>query len=96
MSSQLSPENEAFIQQGIAAGQFASRDEALETGVTFLRERQRLLDRLDESRRQLDAGEFTEYDDQSLRTFFEDVKAQVQARDEDSVVLAMPDRIPHA
>ena len=64
-----SPENEAFLRRETAAGK--ARDEVIDAGLTLLRSRQKLLARLDEGRRQLDDGDYTEYDDQSLDAFFE-------------------------
>jgi Arc/MetJ-type ribon-helix-helix transcriptional regulator len=74
MASQLSPENEAFIQLGIATGAFGSRHEAIDAGVALLRQRARLLQRIDESRRQLDEGDYVEYDEHSLGDYFEQLK----------------------
>ena len=36
-------------------------------------EKKDLLARIDEGRRQLDAGEYTEYDDETLRTLFDEL-----------------------
>jgi Arc/MetJ-type ribon-helix-helix transcriptional regulator len=78
MIPQLSPENEAFIQQGLATGVFGSRDAVIDAGVALLRQRTRLLERIDESRRQLDEGDFVEYDEQSLQVVFEQLKQRAR------------------
>jgi Arc/MetJ-type ribon-helix-helix transcriptional regulator len=69
--SDLSPDIESFIQQEVAVGAYQSRNQAIEAGVELLRRRKALLDRLDESRRQLDEGEYEEYDDEGLRQLFD-------------------------
>lgn len=68
MSLGLSPENEAFLRRELATGK--SRDEVINAGLNMLRSREKLLARLDEARRQLNEGEYTEYDDRSLDAFF--------------------------
>lgn len=70
----LSPDHESFIQQQISTGIFKDRTDALEAGVDLLRQRQALIDRLNESHRQLENGEYVEFDDEGLRDFFEGLK----------------------
>jgi Arc/MetJ-type ribon-helix-helix transcriptional regulator len=70
----LSRDNETFIQQQVAVGAFRDRTDAIEAGVEMLRKRQALIDRLDEGRRQLDQGEYVEFDEKGLRDFFESLK----------------------
>jgi Arc/MetJ-type ribon-helix-helix transcriptional regulator len=78
MSSEISPENEQFIEKQITSGAFHSRAEVLDAGIELLRMRNELLDRIDERRRQLDAGEFTDYDEQGLRKRFEELKERAR------------------
>ena len=78
MVVQLSPENEAFIQEGLAAGVFVSRDEAIDAGVALLRERTRLLEQIDEGARQLAEGDYIELNDQSLGEYFERLKEKAR------------------
>lgn len=80
MSESLSPENEAYVDGQVAGGVFASRDEAIDAGVALLRKREALVTRLKESRRQLDDGQFTDYDDDALAARFEELKAKAAAR----------------
>jgi Arc/MetJ-type ribon-helix-helix transcriptional regulator len=82
MASDLSPDTESFIQQEIAVGAFQSRQDALEAGVALLRKRKALLEKLDEGRRQLDAGEFVEFDEEGLREYFDRLKDRTRARAE--------------
>jgi Arc/MetJ-type ribon-helix-helix transcriptional regulator len=76
MASDLSPDTESFIQQQIALGNFRSRDDAIEAGITLLKRRRELMDRLADSRRQLDEGDYVEYDDDGLRQLFEELIAR--------------------
>jgi Arc/MetJ-type ribon-helix-helix transcriptional regulator len=80
MSSDLSPDTESFIQQEIAVGAFQSREDALEAGVAMLRRRRELIDRLAEGRRQLDEGDYFEYDDEGLRELFEQLIARAEGK----------------
>jgi Arc/MetJ-type ribon-helix-helix transcriptional regulator len=74
MSIPLSSTNEAFIVDAIARGTYRTRDEAIEAGVDLLRRRDQLLARIDEGRRQLDQGDFVEYDEVGLRELGERLK----------------------
>lgn len=74
MSTHLSSDNEAFIADVIARGSFRDRDDVLDAGVAMLRRHQELLARIDEGRRQLDEGEYVEFDDDGLMEFKEHLK----------------------
>ena len=78
MSIDISPENEQFIQQQIKAGVFRTRTDAIDAGVELLRRRKELLDRIDGGRRQLDGGDYHEYDDRSLQQRFDQLKHRAQ------------------
>jgi len=82
MAGDLSQETEAFIEQQIALGAFRDRNDAIEAGVELLRQRKALVDRLAESRRQLDEGEYVEFDEEGLRQFFEGLKERATKRAE--------------
>ena len=69
MSLDLSPENDAFLRRELATGK--TQDEVINAGLNLLRSREKLLARLDEGRRQLDEGQYTEHDDRSLDALFE-------------------------
>ena len=73
MAGDLSHETESFIQSEIAVGTYRDRTDAIEAGVQLLRRRKELLDRLAESRRQLDEGEYVEFDDEGLSRYFEEL-----------------------
>jgi Arc/MetJ-type ribon-helix-helix transcriptional regulator len=70
MSTDLSHDAEAFLSDSVSRGVFPSRVEALEAGVKLLRQRQQFLERVAEGRRQLDEGEYVEFDDDGLKQFF--------------------------
>lgn len=78
MASDISQENEDFIEQEIARGRFRDRADALDAGIELLRQHQALTDRLAASRRQLDNGECTELDSAGLRQLFDDLKDRAQ------------------
>ena len=80
MARELSQKTESFIQQEIALGTFQSRQDALEAGMALLKQRRELIERLAESRRQLDEGEFEEYDEEGLRQLFEQLIARAENR----------------
>ena len=80
MTPSLSPENQTHLDRQVAGGIFSSHDEAIDAGVALLRKRDDLVAQLQESRRQLDAGESTEYDDASLAARFHELKAKAAAR----------------
>jgi Arc/MetJ-type ribon-helix-helix transcriptional regulator len=65
----------------LTRGKFGSREEALDAGVELLRKRDELIDRLRESRRQLDAGEFADYNDDSITVRFDELKRRVLSRE---------------
>jgi Arc/MetJ-type ribon-helix-helix transcriptional regulator len=69
MSSDLSPSSEAFLDDAVARGYFPSRSDALEAAVDLLR-RQQIIEKLAEGRRQLDEGEYVEFDEAGLKEFF--------------------------
>ena len=46
----------------------------IEAGIDMLKQRRRLVDRLNESRRQLDASECQQLDGQGIRSLFDDLK----------------------
>jgi Arc/MetJ-type ribon-helix-helix transcriptional regulator len=71
MSSDLSQSSEAFLHDAVTRGYFPSRNDALEAAVELLRRRQQIIEKLAEGRRQLDEGEYVEFDEEGLREFFD-------------------------
>jgi putative addiction module CopG family antidote len=74
MSINLSSDNEAFIDQAIARGAYRDRVDVIDAGVEMLRRHEQLLARLAEGRRQLNEGEYVEFDEVGLKQFFEQLK----------------------
>ena len=74
MASDITRENQDFIEQEIASGRFRDRAEALDAGIGLLRQQKALTNRLANSRRQLDNGECVELDSAGLHRLFDDLK----------------------
>jgi Arc/MetJ-type ribon-helix-helix transcriptional regulator len=75
MLTDLSGDNEAYIVDAIARGAFRSRTEVIDAGIDMLRKHEQLIAYLKEGRRQLDEGEYVEFDQEGLKQFFEQLKA---------------------
>lgn len=84
MRNGLPADLEQFMEQELAAGKYASREELVAEAVRLLRERERRIKELREeilpALERLDRGEYTEYDEGSLRDLMEDVKARGRVR----------------
>lgn len=80
MNTEISPENEQFIQHVLATGLYQDRSKVLDDAVTLLKRRQELLDHVDEGVRQLRDGERSEYDDDSLRERFQTLEQRIARR----------------
>jgi Arc/MetJ-type ribon-helix-helix transcriptional regulator len=57
MNSQLSPENEQFLEHAISVGIFHDRDEALDRAVAVLRRREQLICDVNKGIDQIESGE---------------------------------------
>ena len=80
MASDLSPDTESFIASEIALGAYPSRHDAIEAGIALLKKRRELLEKLDEGQRQIEAGEYVDFDEDGLRLFFEGLKERARSR----------------
>jgi Arc/MetJ-type ribon-helix-helix transcriptional regulator len=78
MNISISPEQAAFLDQQVAGGAFANPQEAVAAAIDLLRRRADALTNIDSGRRQLDEGDFTEDDEASLRSRFEELKQRVR------------------
>jgi Arc/MetJ-type ribon-helix-helix transcriptional regulator len=78
MSTDLSNDSEAFLGETVSRGFFPSRTAAREAAVELLRERQDLLAQIDVGRRQLEEGEYLEFDQAGLKQFFEGLKQRAR------------------
>jgi Arc/MetJ-type ribon-helix-helix transcriptional regulator len=71
MNVGISSENAQFLQAQVAAGSFASPEEALNAAVNLLRRHEALRAKIQRGCEQLDRGEFLEFDDDGLAEYFE-------------------------
>lgn len=76
MSTDLSAENEQYIATVIARGDFRSRSEVLNMGVEMLRRRDEFAADIEAGSRQLQSGEYRDYDREGLRELFHRIKAE--------------------
>ena len=80
----LTPELQQLVEQGLASGNYGSRDELLLEAVRLLarrdQQREELRRQIQIGCDQLDRGEYTEYDEEGLREQFEQLKARVRQR----------------
>lgn len=87
MLETFSPELRRLVHEAFATGHYASEDDLLIEAVRLLNERNRRLEelrrQLEIGRDQLDRGEYTEYDEVSLRAFFDDLQQRGQQRYEE-------------
>jgi Arc/MetJ-type ribon-helix-helix transcriptional regulator len=82
MATGLSQDNERFIESQIASGMYSDRAAVLNDAVALLKQRQQLLDSIDEGTKQLQDGDYMEYDDDSLRERFNLLKDRARKRAE--------------
>jgi Arc/MetJ-type ribon-helix-helix transcriptional regulator len=68
MSSQLSPENEQFLEQAVAVGMFHDRDEAIDRAVGLLRRREQLIRDVNKGIEQLERGEGVPLDIEQIKS----------------------------
>ena len=79
MQIEISPQHNKFIDRQVACGEFRDRGAALDAAVELLRRRTDTLAKIDNGRQQLDAGKFTEYDDETLKKRFDQIKHRAHA-----------------
>lgn len=88
MNVSLTPELETLVHDKVESGLYTSASEVVREALRLLRERDQIQQqRLAELKReiaigleQLDRGESTTYDDQSLKDFFDEIKVQGRQR----------------
>jgi Arc/MetJ-type ribon-helix-helix transcriptional regulator len=84
MQIELTPEQEAFVQQGIQNGRFQDRVDAMHRAMDHFVERERnryeLILSLDGAESSLRAGEGKTYSDETLHELVEDVERRGLAR----------------
>jgi Arc/MetJ-type ribon-helix-helix transcriptional regulator len=75
MSTNLPPELNRLIAQELALGHYRTEEELLTEAVQLLTQRNALREQIAAGTRQLDSGEYTDYDPQALRQRFDDLKS---------------------
>jgi hypothetical protein len=75
MSTNLPPELNRLIAQELALGHYRTEEELLTEAVQLLTQRNALRDQIEAGTRQLENGEYTDYDPQALRERFDDLKS---------------------
>lgn len=76
MSHDLSPENEAYLNELVASQAFPDRTAALDEAVRVFRRRQTLLGQLAAGVEQLDRGQSVIYGPDEIERFVSDVRAR--------------------
>lgn len=86
MEVNLTAQQQAFIEENLQSGRFASADEAVRAAVELLEQQehelQLLRDAVDEADDDIANGRFVVYTDDTLPQLLEDVKSDVQSRPE--------------
>lgn len=81
MSAGISPENQDFIDDAIAAGHYASREEVLDDAVSRLRSHHQLKEEINRRAEEMEQGKRIELEsDEELRKFFDEFKAEIKQR----------------
>ena len=75
MSTNFPPELNRLIAQELALGHYRTEEELLTEAVGLLIQRNALREQIEAGTRQLENGEYTDYDSQSLRQRFDDLKS---------------------
>jgi Arc/MetJ-type ribon-helix-helix transcriptional regulator len=73
MYSDLSPDNAAFLESQVATGAFRSGGDALNAAVMLLRRRTEVMEKVQLGVKQLENGEYQEFDEEGLDRFFEEL-----------------------
>jgi len=80
MTVEIPPEYRQFVEAVIARGGFQSEVEVVSEALHLLEERDRHMDALRRDIQvgldDLERGDYSEYDDDSLKAFFQEVKAE--------------------
>ena len=82
MTIELPSDAVEFLDDQVASGAFASHAEAVTAAVSLLRQQAEWLHHVDEGQRQLETGDFEEYDDTTLAQRFEELKQKASAQGE--------------
>jgi Arc/MetJ-type ribon-helix-helix transcriptional regulator len=70
MSLHISGEQESFLQQQVELGLFVTKEAALDAAIELLKKSVSLRAHIDRGIAQLDAGDYVEFNEESLNGFF--------------------------
>ena len=73
---EIPQELQQFVQAAVRSGSFQSESEVVAEGLRLLQRREQLRRDVNEGIAQLDRGEYTEYDEATLRERFEQIKTE--------------------
>ncbi len=83
MEVNLTPDQQAFVRQGIASGRYGSAEDAVKEALAAWEEAERvrleLVLALDEAEADLEAGRFSDYGNESLPALAEELKREARA-----------------
>ena len=83
MEVHFTPEQEAFIHQGIASGRYRNAEDALREAMARWEEDERrrmeLLSAFDEAEADLKTGQYTDYTNETLSQLSEELKQEARA-----------------
>jgi len=81
MQAGISPENETFLNEAVAAGMFDSRDDAVNEAITRLRSHHQLKNEINCRRDEMQQGQRIDLEtDQALDAFFDEMCNSWQAK----------------
>ena len=88
MQVELTPEQRAFVQQAIETGRLRHPEEAVQEALSFWEERERaragLLISFDEAEADLHAGDFTDYNNETLQQLADELKREARLPGDDN------------
>lgn len=82
MEVHLTPQQEAFIEQGVREGRFGSAEDALRQALNLLEQQEAMLqelrDAVDEADQNFVSGRYTEYTDETLPQLLDELKREAR------------------
>jgi Arc/MetJ-type ribon-helix-helix transcriptional regulator len=78
MSLQVSGEQESFLQQQVELGLYVTKEAALDAAIELLKKSASLREHIDRGIAQLDAGDYVEFDEESMSGFFDGLLASAK------------------
>ena len=74
MSVELAPDLVEFVQRRVADGTYANGDDVVREAFKLLTIREQLITQIDAGTQQLRSGQYTDYDEDSLRHLFNEIQ----------------------